>query len=132
MAAMEKRTLRTQVAVRGDESCAPASAWPVVSYDWRAGLPVLRGAHVTLRELRLSDATTLLTMLNAEEVMRFASPAPASVEAFERFILWTQRQRAEGNYVCFGIVPDGYEDAVGIIQVRQTEPGFDTAEWGVA
>ncbi len=128
---MEKRTYTTQVVIERPEAFAPAGAWPAVSDDWRAGLPVLRGAHVTLRELRLSAAPTLLAMLNAEEVMRFASPAPPTIESFERFILWAERQRAEGNYVCFGIVPRGYEDAVGIVQVRQTEPGFETAEWGV-
>ena len=39
---------------------------------------------------------------------------------------------AAGNYICFAIVPDGWEHAAGIIQLRQLEPGFGVAEWGFA
>ncbi len=104
----------------------------VVTSDWRAGLPLLRAGHVTLRELRLTDAPSLLAMLTTEEVTRFISPPPTTVEGFERFILWTDRQRSEGAYVCFAVVPDGFDDAIGLIQVRRLEPGFGTAEWGFA
>ena len=100
--------------------------------DWRQALPVLRGSMVTLRELRLSDAPSLLAMLSTEEVARFISPPPTTVEGFERFIAWTHRERAAGNYVCFAVVPHGTDTAVGIFQVRQLEPGFATAEWGFA
>ena len=87
---------------------------------------------VTLRELRLSDAPSLLAMLSTEEVARFISPPPTTVDGFERFIAWTHRERAAGNYVCFGVVPHGMDTAIGIFQVRQLEPGFGTAEWGFA
>jgi RimJ/RimL family protein N-acetyltransferase len=100
--------------------------------DWRQALPVLAGSMVTLRELRLSDAPSLLTMLSTEEVARFISPPPTTVEGFERFIAWTHRERAAGNYVCFAVVPHGMDCAIGIFQVRQLEPGFATAEWGFA
>ena len=100
--------------------------------DWKQALPVLTGSMVTLRELRLSDATSLLAMLSTEEVARFISPPPTTVEGFERFIAWTHRERAAGNYVCFAVVPHGMDTAIGIFQVRQLEPGFGTAEWGFA
>jgi RimJ/RimL family protein N-acetyltransferase len=87
---------------------------------------------VTLRELRLSDAMSLLAMLSSEEVSRFISPPPATLEGFERFIAWTIRERAAGNYACFAVVPHGMDSAVGIFQVRQLEPDFATAEWGFA
>ena len=102
----------------------------VVTSDWRQALPVLTSETITLRELRASDAPSLLAMLSTEEVARFISPPPTTVEGFERFIAWTQRERAAGNYVCFGIVPHGMEQAIGLFQVRQLEPGFGTAEWG--
>ena len=102
------------------------------STDWRHGLPVLTGSMATLRELRISDATALLTMLSTEEVARFISPPPTTVEGFERFIAWTHRERAAGNYACFAVVPHGIDTAIGIFQVRQLEPGFGTAEWGFA
>ena len=100
--------------------------------DWRRALPVLVGSSVTLRELRPSDAPSLMAMLSTEEVTQFISPPPSSVEGFERFIAWTHRERAAGNYICFGIVPNGMDAAVGLIQVRQLEAGFATAEWGFA
>jgi [ribosomal protein S5]-alanine N-acetyltransferase len=104
----------------------------VVSSDWQQGLPTLRGAQVILRELRASDAPSLFALLTTEEVARFISPPPSSVEGFERFISWTLRQRAEGTYACFAVTVTGYDTAIGIFQVRSTEPGFGTAEWGFA
>ncbi len=104
----------------------------VTSSDWRGGLPVLVSDTVTLRELRFSDAPSLLAMLATEEVVRFISPPPTTVEGFERFIAWTHAQRAAGQYICFAVVPKGFDVAVGLFQVRQLEPGFGTAEWGFA
>jgi ribosomal-protein-alanine N-acetyltransferase len=109
-----------------------AVAAPTVASDWREGLPVLRGEGVTLRELRVSDAASLLALLTTEEVTRFISPPPTTIEGFERFITWTHSERAAGRYVCFAVVPDGYDTAVGLFQVRQLDPAFDTAEWGFA
>lgn len=104
----------------------------VVTTDWKTGLPVLTGSRLTLRELRVSDAPSLFAMLTTEEVSRFISPPPTTVEGFERFITWANRERAAGNYACFAIVPHGMDTAVGLFQVRQLEPGWGTAEWGFA
>jgi RimJ/RimL family protein N-acetyltransferase len=118
---------------RETEMMAPATVHSqVVTSDWRQALPVLSAETFTVRELRPSDAPSLLAMLSTEEVARFISPPPTTVEGFERFIAWTHRERAAGNYICFGIVPNGMEHAVGLFQVRQLEPGFGTAEWGFA
>lgn len=103
-----------------------------LSTDWRRGLPTLTGALVTLRELRITDAASLFTAMSTEEVTRFISPPPTTVEGFERFIAWTHRQRAEGRYICFAIVPRGTDAAIGLFQVRSLEPDFTTAEWGFA
>ena len=112
---------------------APATHAPAVTTsDWRNALPVLQAGTVTLRELRLSDAPSLLQMLSTEEVSRFISPPPTTVAGFERFIAWTQQERAAGRYVCYGVVPAGCEDAIGIIQVRQLGISMDVVEWGFA
>jgi RimJ/RimL family protein N-acetyltransferase len=100
--------------------------------DWRRGLPVLRGDSLTLRELRASDAASLLAMLATEEVARFISPPPSTIDGFERFIRWAHAEREAGRYACFAVVPHGMETPVGLFQVRQLEPGFATAEWGFA
>jgi RimJ/RimL family protein N-acetyltransferase len=102
------------------------------SRDWRSGLPTLTGSLIRLRELRVSDATSLCEALNTDEVARFISPPPTTVEGFEKFIAWTHRPRAAGQYVCFAVVPRGADFAIGLFQVRTLEPGFGTAEWGFA
>jgi ribosomal-protein-alanine N-acetyltransferase len=113
-------------------STMPAVESTVDPNDWRTGLPTLTGSLVTLRELRASDAPALHAALTTEEVSRFISPPPTTVEGFERFIAWTHRQRAAGEYVCFAVVPLNSDTAVGLFQVRSLERGFATAEWGFA
>jgi RimJ/RimL family protein N-acetyltransferase len=109
-----------------------ATATAVTTTDWRQRLPVLAGRQVVLRELRTSDAASLLAMLTTEEVARFISPPPTTIEGFERFITWTHRMRASGTYACFAVTVKGYDTAIGIFQVRELEPGFGCAEWGFA
>jgi RimJ/RimL family protein N-acetyltransferase len=113
-------------------STRTASSVATVSTDWKQALPVLQGKGITLRELRQSDAASLLTLLTTEEVTRFISPPPTTIDGFERFIAWTAREREAGRYLCFAVVPDGYDTAVGLFQVRQLDPMFGTAEWGFA
>ena len=103
-----------------------------IATDWTKAVPVFRGQGFTLRELRLSDAASLLALLTSEEVTRFISPPPTTLEGFERFIQWTIREREAGRYLCFAVVPNGYDTAVGLFQIRQLDAAFDTAEWGFA
>ncbi len=128
---MEKMPYRHELdteMVRSSVATQPA----VVSSDWRQSLPVLSGKQVILRELRTSDATSLFALLTTEEVARFISPPPSTVEGFEKFIAWTHRQRTAGTYACFAVTLKGFDTAIGIFQVREIEPGFGTAEWGFA
>jgi RimJ/RimL family protein N-acetyltransferase len=113
-------------------SASAAEIAPCTKDDWRNGLPALTGSLVTLRELRESDAQSLFVAMTNDEVTRFISPPPATVEGFEKFIAWTHRQRAAGQYACFAIVPRGSDVAVGLFQIRSLEPSFGTAEWGFA
>lgn len=119
--------------------CQPATAMHAgvssavtVESNWRQALPVLTGAGITLRELELSDAPSLFAMLTTEEVSRFISPPPSTVEGFERFIAWTKLQREAGQYICFAVVPAGMSTAIGLFQVRSLASDFSTAEWGFA
>lgn len=109
---------------------------------WRTSAPVLRAGGVILREVRLSDAPALWSLLRAPEVTRFISAPPATIDGFERFIESSQRLRADGEGACFAITIEGSDSAIGIFQVRQTGPSLtpthssaearDTAEWGFA
>ena len=92
--------------------------------------PILKGAGVMLRQLRLSDAATLFTLLTDEQVVKFISPPPTSPEGYERFIEWMIEARPKGRYVCFGVVPEGLSEPVGIFQLRRMPGGSNVAEWG--
>jgi ribosomal-protein-alanine N-acetyltransferase len=126
--------LRQETAGQGRLALVVRSAdvRPPAQGDWRHGLPVLANDELTLRELRTSDAEALLDLLTKEEVARFISPPPTTVDGFERFITWARRERLAGRYICFAVVPEGMDTAIGIFQVRQLDPGFSTAEWGFA
>ena len=128
---MEKVSLQPELT-RSRSMVNATATTTVTTTDWRAGLPVLSGSTFSLRELRLDDAAALRAMVTSEEVSRFISPPPATVEGFERFIAWARRERVAGNYACFAVVPDGVDTAVGIFQLRALERGFGTAEWGFA
>ena len=110
----------------------PMTTTSTITSDWRDALPVLNGSTVTLRDLEITDAPSLFSLLTTEEVARFISPPPTTVEGFERFITWALGERAAGRYACFAVVPQGMTTAIGLFQVRQLEPGFATAEWGFA
>ena len=127
---MMESTMTT--AIRSTLTTTNVSTKPTVSTDWKKRLPVLQGQGVTLRELRTSDAASLLALLTTEEVTRFISPPPTTLDGFQRFINWASREREAGRYLCFAVVPDGYDTAVGLFQVRQLDPMFGTAEWGFA
>jgi ribosomal-protein-alanine N-acetyltransferase len=108
------------------------NAQQTIATNWTHALPVMAGTKVTLRELEISDAPSLFAMLTPEEVSRFISPPPTTIEGFERFIVWAIAERAAGRYACFAVVPHGMQTAIGLFQVRQLEPNFATAEWGFA
>ena len=100
--------------------------------DWWAELPELVSPEVTLRALRPTDAGPLLAALKSSAVEQYISPGPATLDEAAGFIEWTHRARRAGRYTCFGIVPNGTADAVGLFQIWPLEPTFRTAEWGFA
>ena len=135
---MEKKPYQPELeraAYAAEASAAKtAVAMPsiAIATNWRDSLPVLAGDKFILRELRAEDAPSLLAMLSTEEVSRFISPPPTTVEGFERFIAWTIHERVSGTYICYGVVPHGMTAAVGLFQLRTQEIGFSSCEWGFA
>jgi RimJ/RimL family protein N-acetyltransferase len=109
-----------------------APAQHITSSDWRRGLPALSRGRITLREMRASDAASLWALLTTDEATRFITPPPTTVEGFKQFIDWMHLQRSAGTFACFAVTLDGNDTAVGVFQIRATEPGFATAEWGFA
>jgi ribosomal-protein-alanine N-acetyltransferase len=104
----------------------------VAAAGWRRGLPTLCGSLVVLRELRMSDAEALLAAMSTEDVARFISPPPTTIEGFEKFIAWAHRERAVGRYLSFAVVARGDDRPIGLFQIRSLEPDFGCSEWGFA
>ena len=132
---MEKMPYRAELdcqPVQISARAIPSAAAEQLTSDWRQGLPMLAGRQVVMRELRASDAPSLFALLTTEEVSRFISPPPTTVEGFERFVAWAQRQRAAGAYACFAVTVRGFDTAIGIFQIRDLGRGFESAEWGFA
>ena len=100
--------------------------------DWRAELPVLASLKVTLRALQPTDATSLVSMLGSPEVERYISLRLDSLDEAHDFIEWTHSARQAGRRICFGVVPRGWTQAVGVFQLWPLEPSFRTAEWEFA
>lgn len=115
-----------------DEVAGTTPAASPLTPSWRADLPVLEGAGVTLREIVASDAVSLVAHLSTDEVSRFVSPPPTTVDGYRAFIDRAHRERAHGQFLCYGIVPEGESAATGLLQVRAIEAGFGMAEWGGA
>jgi RimJ/RimL family protein N-acetyltransferase len=105
---------------------------PAAATTWKEFLPSLSADGLTLREIRQEDAAPLLNLLGSDDVGRFMSPLPPTIDSFGRFVAWNHEQRALGISFCFVVIPDGIDAPVGIIQVRSLESAFVTAEWGFA
>jgi ribosomal-protein-alanine N-acetyltransferase len=95
-------------------------------------LPVLSDDLVTLRELAMSDAPSLIAHLGTPAVVRYIAPPPMTIEGFQEFIKWVRLERRRRAQMCFGIVPASEKRPIGLIQLRPRDPSFATAEWGFA
>lgn len=97
---------------------------------WAGVVPTISSSAATLRALLPGDAESLFSLLTTDPVGQFILPPPHSVEDFNRFIDWTNRQHEAGRHLAFGIVPPGQNTAVGVIQIRRDAADCSTAEWG--
>ena len=97
--------------------------------DWREGLPIMVTPRLLLRELRRADAPALHRLSQSPEIARHTWPAPATLDAIERFIEWSRAKRAEGGYAGFAVVPTGARAIAGLFQLRSLQPGFFRAEF---
>ena len=100
--------------------------------DWRRELPTLTNGSVVLRQIRRSDAASLLMCLGSEEVVRYIPPAPITVAGFEEVIQTALDRQRQGRSALFAVVLRGTDVAIGIVQIRSLEREFRTAEWGLA
>ena len=101
----------------------------IASTNWRADLPVLTGRTVLLREPTALDLGPLVDLLSLGDATRFGLDEPPSELAVQQLIDRAIRDRANGQAFTFVVVLAAARTVVGLLQVRQLDPGFEAAEW---
>lgn len=97
--------------------------------DWRAELPSLTGRLTSLREPVHQDVGPLVDLLSLSDAARFGLQLPLSELAVRGFIDRVRQQRADGHSFTYAITPGAGRPLVGLVQVRQLDPAFETSEW---
>src|SRR5688572_22203328 len=96
--------------------------------DWRQDLPTLAGRLVTLRELAPQDLGPLIDLLSILDTSRFSLDEPVTDIGVRMFIDRAIRDRSAGLSFTYVVVQNATHAIVGLMQVRQLEPSFETAE----
>ena len=97
--------------------------------NWRAGLPVLAGRMVTLREFAPQDLGPLVDLLSLSDATRFGLDEATTDVAAQELIERAGRERSTGLAFTYVITLTAARTVVGVMQVRQLDPGFEAAEW---
>jgi RimJ/RimL family protein N-acetyltransferase len=97
--------------------------------SWRGELPTLTGQLAALREVAPADFSPLLELLAAPDASSFGFDPPVEEARVRDLIAQAADDRRLGIAVTWTIEAAGASRPVGLLQVRQLEPSFETAEW---
>jgi RimJ/RimL family protein N-acetyltransferase len=97
--------------------------------NWRTGLPTLTGRSVTLREPAAHDLGPIVDLLSLADATRFGLDDPISELSAQELLERAARDRAAGRAFIYAITISTSRAFVGLVQVRQLDPAFETAEW---
>ncbi len=114
-----------------DGRATPADDPALARPRWGSVLPVLAGEGLTLREVEAADAAHLLRVLSPQDIRAFIDPPPLTEKLFRQYIAWAIRERELGRAACYAVVVGADPAPGGLVQVRQVDPTFVTAEWGI-
>jgi RimJ/RimL family protein N-acetyltransferase len=107
----------------------PGESTSLGATAFRNQLPSLSGRVVALREPASQDAGAVVGLLSLGDATRFGLDEPVSEidvhELIERFT----RERAGGFAFTYVIILSASRSIVGLMQVRQLDAAFETAEW---
>jgi RimJ/RimL family protein N-acetyltransferase len=101
----------------------------ILTSTWRTELPTLTGRSVTLSEIAAHDLAALVVLLSVGDATRFGNDGPVSDVAVQELIDRAVRDRAAGHAFTYTITLTATRALVGLVQVRQLDPGFEAAEW---
>jgi RimJ/RimL family protein N-acetyltransferase len=97
--------------------------------NWRAELPMLAGRTVILREPTSLDLGPLVDLLSISDATRFGIDDAVTELAVQQLIERAIRDRSTGVALTYVITLAAARTVVGLLQVRQLDPGFEAAEW---
>lgn len=97
--------------------------------NWRNELPILTARLVTLREPVTQDLGPLVDLLSLADASRFGLDKPVTEMGVQQLIERIARDRAAGLAFTYVITLSTSRSIVGLVQVRQLDPGFEAAEW---
>jgi RimJ/RimL family protein N-acetyltransferase len=97
--------------------------------DWKEQLPRLRGRTVELREPAPHDVGPLTDLFSIADAPRFGLTAPIGEAALQQFIQRAIQERAAGTSFTYVVTLAAQRAVVGLIQVRNQDVSFETAEW---
>ena len=100
-----------------------------VVFDWKTELPQLTGGIVVLREPVPEDLGPLIDLFSIGDAVRFGLDYPVTGPAVRELIDRARERRAAGVSFTYVITVAPRRAVVGVIQVRQLDPSFETAEW---
>ena len=101
----------------------------ILTSTWRTELPTLAGRSVTLSEVAARDLAALVDVLSVGDATRFGNDGPISDVAVHELIDRAVGDRAAGQAFTYTITLTASRAVVGLVQVRQLDPGFEAAEW---
>jgi N-acetyltransferase len=101
----------------------------ILTSTWRTELPTLTGRSVTLREVAAQDLAALIDLLSVADATGFGNDGPVSDVAAQELIDRAVRDRAAGHAFTYVITLTVSRALVGLVQVRQLDPGFEAAAW---
>jgi len=96
--------------------------------SWRLALPFLGGRSVLLREPTREDVVSLAAIVGDDDAPRFGIIEPLSHGALTSFIDRACQARAGGASFTYAITMVSDGAVVGLLQVRQLDSSFETAE----
>jgi RimJ/RimL family protein N-acetyltransferase len=96
---------------------------------WRQDLPTLTARLVTLREPVAHDLGPLMDLLSVGDASHFGLDEPVTELAVQSLIEKARDDRAAGAAFTYVITLGAARTIAGLVQVRQLDPSFETAEW---
>ncbi|HEY2908253.1 MAG TPA: GNAT family protein [Vicinamibacterales bacterium] len=96
--------------------------------DWRTALPTLMGRAVSLREPMAHDLGPLVDILSLADATRFGIDEAITELAVQQLVDRAIRERGAGLSFTYVINAAGGRMVVGLIQMRQVDAPFETAE----